>query len=396
MGGAAAPPGDQVGPLRLQRSSNSLCYGFRGLHPAQGCGGPESRRVKMKDTTQPKLRSLDKILRYTKDQLVLPVLLFAEMRDVQCLSPGGKEQDAVSRALSIAWKAVVPLDPSGPWGGSGTLATEAKRVALGKKKNQPFFSFYYKEMRRDISGVEQKASDVLTCRVSLLVKGPLTISHTVRARWHLLCVRLCVIVHLQVRGPLAQTIWDLTPSFLTVTPGDFLRLPKFGNTWPFHGLGKLPEIAVGESPPRTRIPGNEGSYPGSCVHPQHGFLSVIACKEKLSQDRASQFCFCFLTYVNCKSFHIRQNENKGDCWELDPGPAFPGEDPTVSALENEHQERGPGANCDILYRLGRLTLPFDAVYSHLHCVYIWLQKLVKQNYKVERRPMINYLVFVTP
>lgn len=27
-----------------------------------------------------------------------------------------------------------------------------------------------------------------------------------------------------------------------------------------------------------------------------------------------------------------------DCWELDPGPAFPGEDPTVSALENEHQE----------------------------------------------------------
>ena len=30
----------------------------------------------------------------------------------------------MSRALSIAWKAVVPLDPSGPWGGSGTLATE--------------------------------------------------------------------------------------------------------------------------------------------------------------------------------------------------------------------------------------------------------------------------------
>ncbi|MXQ94390.1 hypothetical protein E5288_WYG001141 [Bos mutus] len=86
---------------------------------------------------------------------------------------------------------------------------------------------------------------------------------------------------------------------LTVTPGDFLRLPKFENTWPFYGLGKLPEIAM-------------------------------------------------------------------------------------------------GADCDILYRLGRLTLPFDAVYSHLHCVYIWLQKLVKQNYKVEKRPMINYLVFVTP
>ena len=41
-----------------------------------------------------------------------------------CLSPGGKEQDAVSRALSIAWKAVVPLDPTGPWGGSRTLAAE--------------------------------------------------------------------------------------------------------------------------------------------------------------------------------------------------------------------------------------------------------------------------------
>ncbi|KAI4550704.1 hypothetical protein MJT46_018211 [Ovis ammon polii x Ovis aries] len=239
MGGAAAPPGDQVGPLRLQETPHDLKAApvldlklSGGLHPAQGCGGPESRRVKMKDTTQPKLRSLDKILRYTKDQ---------------CLSPGGKEQDAVSRALSIAWKAVVPLDPSGPRGGSGTLAAEAKRVALGKKKNQPFFSFYYKEMRRDISGVEQKASDVLTCRVSLLIKGPLTISHTVRARWHLLCVRLYVIVHLQVGGPLAQTIWDLTPSFLTVTPGDFLRLPKFGNTWPFHGLGKLPEVAVGKT-----------------------------------------------------------------------------------------------------------------------------------------------------
>lgn len=160
---------------------------------------------------------------------------------------------------------------------------------------------------------------LVLAQMSLPVKGPLTISRTVWARWHLLYVRLCVIVHLQVGGPLAQTIWDLTPSFLTVTPGDFLCLPKFRNTWPFHGLGKLPEIAVGESPPRTRIPGNEGSYPGSYVHPQRGFLSVIACKERLSQDRASQFCFCFLTYINCKSFHIRQNENKG---KVTNGPSY--------------------------------------------------------------------------
>ena len=40
------------------------------------------------------------------------------------LSPGGKEQDAASRALSVTWKAVVPVDPTGLRGGSGTLATE--------------------------------------------------------------------------------------------------------------------------------------------------------------------------------------------------------------------------------------------------------------------------------
>ena len=58
------------------------------------------------------------------------------------LSPGGKEQDAASRALSVTWKAVVPVDPTGLRSGSGTLATvtpamEAWSLTIGPPGKSP-------------------------------------------------------------------------------------------------------------------------------------------------------------------------------------------------------------------------------------------------------------------
>ena len=141
-------------------------------------------------------------------------------------------------------------------------------------------------------------------------KAPFIISHIVRAHWHLLYRQ--TLCHCSSASLRSSCTGDLGPDtfisgvrILTATPGDFLRLPKFENTRPFLWA----EIAMGESPPRPRIPGNEGSQ--LPLHPQRSFLSVITRKERLSQDRASRFCFCFLTYINCKSFHIQQNENKG-------------------------------------------------------------------------------------
>lgn len=55
-----------------------------------------------------------------------------------------------------------------------------------------------------------------------------------------------------------------------------------------------------------------------------------------------------------------------------------------------------GTSCDIMYNWGRPTLPFGTICPHLHRVYIWLCKIVKQNYKVNKSSIINYFVFVTP
>lgn len=147
-------------------------------------------------------------------------------------------------------------------------------------------------------------------QVSLLVKGPWP-SHTVEHAGtssvsdsvSLFICKSEVLLHRP------SGTWHL--HFWQSPLGDFPTLAEVRNTWPFHGLGKLPEMPWVSHLPGPEFQGMRAATHSSCVHPQHGFLSVIACKEKLSQDRASQFCFCFLTYVNCKSFHIDKMKIKG-------------------------------------------------------------------------------------
>lgn len=55
-----------------------------------------------------------------------------------------------------------------------------------------------------------------------------------------------------------------------------------------------------------------------------------------------------------------------------------------------------GTSCDIMYNWGRPTLPFDTIRPHSHRDYIWLRKIVEQNYKASKGSIINYFVFVTP
>ena len=204
----------------------------------------------------------------------------------------------------------VPWGPGGQGGPGAGLWMSVPGGVCGERSGPP--RLLCKLLVRDTQALASPSG--FSSGVLASPKAPFIISHIVQAHWRLLYRQ--TLCHCSSASLRSSCTGDLGPDtfisgvcVLTATPGDFLHLPKFENTRPVCGLGKPPEIAVGESPPRPRIPGNEGSQPP--LHPQRSFLSVITHKERLSQDRASRFCFCFLTYINCKSFHIRQNENKG-------------------------------------------------------------------------------------